>query len=269
MSQALSNSLNPPYHTRSQKHKYLQAQARARELEEVPRLAGGMPRMVHHIWLGGRAMPARFIEYRDAWIRAWPKWKFVLWNEENLPADLPLSDLIERGENMGEKSDVARIALVARFGGLYLDLDVAPLQPQVLAARLKRVSALATQARTGWWKDETQGNPRLIENAVIGGAPAHPFWQFVERELRRNFEDDFLGWRQMAPGFGRTLHRTGPRFLQRCVEEWASQGHKGAQAPTLWDEQRCPHLGHTEWQEGVVLPETALLVHASSSSWLT
>lgn len=65
---------------------------------------GPIPRLVHHIWLGG-PLPSRFARLRTAWQEV--GWQLVLWGDDDL-ASLPLFNVerLRASGNPGEQSDI-------------------------------------------------------------------------------------------------------------------------------------------------------------------
>jgi hypothetical protein len=65
---------------------------------------GPIPRLLHHIWLGG-PLPSRFARLRTAWREV--GWQLVLWGDDDL-ASLPLFNVarLRAAGNPGEQSDI-------------------------------------------------------------------------------------------------------------------------------------------------------------------
>ena len=82
-----------------------------------------IPRLIHQIWVGDWPRPA----WTDAW-RDLPGWGYQLWDEDRIDRfglvnrrlyDAYLAD----GKPWGA-ADIARVEILARCGGVYLDADV-------------------------------------------------------------------------------------------------------------------------------------------------
>ncbi|MGI8804982.1 MAG: glycosyltransferase family 32 protein [Thermoleophilaceae bacterium] len=119
-----------------------------------------IPRVIHRVWLGSEPLPEEFEHYGETWKQHHPEWEMRLWTDSNLP-ELRFPEAFERCRNHGERSDVLRSELLARFGGLYVDTDVEcrrPIEPLIGDA-----SAFCAWVRPG-----------RIGSAVLGAVPGHP-----------------------------------------------------------------------------------------------
>jgi len=119
-----------------------------------------IPRVIHRVWLGSDPMPEEFEHYGETWKQHHPDWEMRLWTDSNLP-ELRFPEAFERCRNHGERSDVLRSELLARFGGLYVDTDVEcrrPIEPLIGDAT----------AFCAWVR------PGRIGSAVLGAVPGHP-----------------------------------------------------------------------------------------------
>jgi mannosyltransferase OCH1-like enzyme len=143
-------------------------------MEARSRGARVIPRIFHRIWLGGGAMPEEFAAYGETWARRHPAWEMRLWTDDDLPGlAIPL---LGRARTLVERTDILRIELLRRFGGVYVDTDFECLRP--IDPLLKGVGIFAARA-----VDDR------INNAILGSTAGHPAW---ERVLARI--DDAMGW---------------------------------------------------------------------------
>jgi mannosyltransferase OCH1-like enzyme len=196
--------------------------SRARTLEDLhPHVerTGEIPRILHRVWLGGGPIPERFHRYGESWERHHPGWEHRLWTEESLPR-LECARALERARFFAEQSDLVRYELLARFGGVYVDMDFECLRP--LDPLLRGVTAFAGLERPGW-----------VQNAILGATPGHPAFRFA---LSQAIELAGLGLH--------TIHATGPFFLSRVLAEFRSV--------VLF----APHVFYPQgWQEADVEPD--------------
>ena len=83
----------------------------------------GIPKILHQIWLGPK-MPNKFVRQTESWKVHHPEWDYRLWTEQDLDEiDSKYLNLINGTECYGQKSDILRIAILQKFGGLYVDVD--------------------------------------------------------------------------------------------------------------------------------------------------
>jgi mannosyltransferase OCH1-like enzyme len=174
-------------------------------------------------------MPQEFVEYRDSWRRHHPDWEMHLWTEDSLPDDFVRREAYERLRNPAERSDIIRLEVVYRFGGLYVDADVECLRP---------IDPLLEEGMDLFVNSVRSGN---IHNAVIGGVAGHPVLEQALRELRPVTE------------FGVDKHGTGPQFLQALLADHPEV--------TICPPDAFPWTGHQR--------DRAYAVHHSAASWKT
>lgn len=170
-----------------------------------------IPRVIHHVWLGGRPLPEAHARFRETWRRHNPDWEHRLWTD----ADAPAPPGVERARNVAERADLVRYEILRRHGGVYADTDVECLRPiEPLVGR--------TRAFAGY---EVPG--RLC-NAVMGGAAGHRAFERLVRLAATTV------------GTGIYPYATATTFLTRVLEPdpEATLFPPETFYPYLWDEPR-------------------------------
>ena len=140
-------------------------------------------------------MPQKFQDYRESWRRHHPDWEMRLWTDENLPDDLVRKEAYERLRKPAERSDIIRLEVLLRFGGVYVDTDVECLRS--IDPLLEGVEFCMAYNRPG-----------RVNNAVIGATPGHPILERAIRELRPVTEYGLNKW------------GTGPYFLSKLIQQY-------------------------------------------------
>jgi mannosyltransferase OCH1-like enzyme len=143
-----------------------------------------VPRVFHQIWLGPDPLPEEFARYRETWKSHHPDWEHHLWTEENLPTDLRRPEAAERLRHPAERSDILRLELLWRLGGVYVDVDfecrrsIEPLLGGLdfFVAYLK---------------------PAQVNNAIMGAVAGHPL---LDRALDEVQPREFYGFDKNAAG---------------------------------------------------------------------
>lgn len=159
-----------------------------------------IPHIIHRVWIGA-PMPQEFQVFEDQWLDLNPGWELWHWDNDAVAGfELRNQELFDRAaEYCPERliprfrSNLIRYELLVRFGGVYVDCDMAPLLP------LPDLSGI--QAFAGW---ETQD--RWIGNTILGSTPDHPFFESLVAGAAES-ANRFRG--QVSP------KTTGPQYLTR------------------------------------------------------
>merc|ERR1712217_394887 len=91
------------------------------ELLDPTYVVPGMPRIIWMLWLQGwQETPYVVRMAAESWVKLNPEWRVMLLIESSLPhfVDLPPS-FHQHGP--AHKADIARLALLSRWGGLWVD----------------------------------------------------------------------------------------------------------------------------------------------------
>ena len=163
-----------------------------------------IPRIIHQVWVGPNPLPQEFVRYRESWRRHHPDWEMRLWTEENLPTDLVRKEVYERLRNPAERSDIIRLEVLYRFGGVYVDTDVECLRPidPLLEEDVDFFAGYIGTKHVGPKKLEN-----AVNNALIAVEARHPVLERALRELRP------------VTAYGVDKHGTGPWFLTELLRD--------------------------------------------------
>lgn len=163
-----------------------------------------IPRIFHHIWFGSE-LPSRFKEYIKTWKRFHPGWKFMFWDEDNLP-ELINQRLYNKARTYAEQSDIVRLEILKKYGGVYVDTDYecfSNISPLIKDSRFFIICD-----RKIWKLNHPKYHIPYLNNAFMGCTPNHPSVNKLIEEL---------------PGFykkNRSHHvcfRTGPGFVSQIL----------------------------------------------------
>ncbi len=159
-----------------------------------------IPRIIHQIWLGSD-VPQKFHEMMNSW-KGWKGWTYILWTDKDVESlNLYNRDSYEKAYNFGERADILRYELLKKFGGLYVDVDFACLDPEFFQ--------FANQQYDFYVGIEPiEHEPISCCNALMASAPGHPLIQKIVRGVEKNIE---------AHRDELTFERTGPRFISRII----------------------------------------------------
>lgn len=154
-----------------------------------------IPRVFHQIWLGDAPLPAEYRKYQKSWLRHNQGWDLRLWTETDLPDDLERPEIYERLRQPAERSDMLRLELLKRYGGVYVDSDFECRRP--LEPLLDGVEFFVADLK-----------PNRVNNAIIGSVRDHPLLVRAIAELRPR-----QTWGSVDK------EGTGPLFLDRIVKD--------------------------------------------------
>jgi len=135
--------------------------------------AADLPRIVHivhQVWLGPAPIPARCLAAMRTWRALHGTWTYKLWRDADV-ASLAMAPPVRRAyalaRNFGEKSDIARYAILQKHGGVYADVDVD------CVAGFDGLHAF--EAEVDFYCGESN-TPAAVElgNSLIGARPGHP-----------------------------------------------------------------------------------------------
>jgi mannosyltransferase OCH1-like enzyme len=82
-----------------------------------------IPKKIHQIWLGG-ALPPSLLDLTNTIKDVNSDYEYKLWNESDID-DLQYLNryLYNQTNNLGQRSDIVRYAILKQYGGIYLDTD--------------------------------------------------------------------------------------------------------------------------------------------------
>lgn len=84
-----------------------------------------IPKKIHYMWLGKKAMPDNLQKCIDSWKKYCPDYEIIRWDESNydISKNSYMKDAYEAGA-YGFVPDYARLDILHQHGGLYMDTDV-------------------------------------------------------------------------------------------------------------------------------------------------
>jgi hypothetical protein len=161
-----------------------------------------IPRVIHQIWIGPDPLPDAHRRWIETWRAHHPEWEHRLWTEENLPEDPIRPEVLERLRAPVERTDILRLEILFRHGGVYVDTDVECLRPidDVLAGH----DFVGVCLRPG-----------RMTNTFIASVPAHPL---VERALREARPLEVYWTLTAQPDALKEV--AGPALLRRLVADY-------------------------------------------------
>lgn len=173
------------------------------DLLTAPLTTGGIPKIVHVVWIGKKPFPYR--ENFATWKEHNPDYEVRLWTDRNLPHmhNQWILDALAVNPTIpiAAQVDLIRLELLHAYGGIYTDADswcTKPIAPLV--------DGLTLFGMTG-----NRGN---VQNATLGAVPHHPAYRticagagarylrlaYLERNVAKGYEIfDLFGTRYITP----------------------------------------------------------------------
>lgn len=200
-----------------------------------------VPRTFHFVWLGGKRMPAEFVEFRRSWAQHHPDWQVIVWDESTLPT-LRNQHWFDRAANWSQKVDIASFELLHRHGGVYLDTDFECLRNiEPLLAGLDAFAATEDGIHTS--------------HGIMGCAPGHPLLERVIDAV----EDSIVSQPGLSPAI-----TTGPHLLTRVFNAWRTEGN----AVTVFGPELFYPYHYTEKHRRHETFPGAYAAHHWAGSWM-
>ncbi|MFC6169393.1 glycosyltransferase family 32 protein [Loigolactobacillus jiayinensis] len=89
-----------------------------------------IPKIIHYCWFGHKELSTQTKEYIKSWEKYAPDYKIIRWDESNF--DINQSAYCQsayKNKLYPFVADYARLAIMYKYGGIYLDTDVELLKP--------------------------------------------------------------------------------------------------------------------------------------------
>ncbi|WP_165698593.1 glycosyltransferase family 32 protein [Bremerella volcania] len=157
-------------------------------------------------------MPTLFDRFRNQFRDLHPDWDHRFWTEDDCQ-QLDCKALLNAWPNQASRSNAARLEILSRYGGVYVDTDVEPLKS---FDPLLQVDAFAAEEYRG-----------RVCNAVMGSVPQHP-WVLWQLEALPRYKKKRPPW--------------GPLLATEAYKEMVKQGVEVSLYPTthfypyLWNQ---------------------------------
>lgn len=84
-----------------------------------------IPKVIHYIWFGEKPLPDEYKKYMESWSKFCPDYEIKQWNESNYDITAhPFMRETTAANRPGFTADYARLDIIYKYGGIYLDVDV-------------------------------------------------------------------------------------------------------------------------------------------------
>ncbi|NDA62557.1 MAG: hypothetical protein EBX50_10995 [Chitinophagia bacterium] len=188
-----------------------------------------IPKVLHQVWLGDTLMPEEFVKWQEGWRQLHPEWRYMLHKDGDIPSEL--RETIRSCKSYSSKSNVMRLYVVYKYGGVYCDTDFE--WNRNIDKFLDGSAFVAKQ------------HGDICCNAFFGAIPGHP-WVKYQLDLTGEYC-------KLSPPWG-------PELMTKALDKVGT----GVEViPTKWV---YPYMWFEERRPAAKFPE-AYLVHHWWKSW--
>lgn len=167
-----------------------------------------IPKKIHQVWIGSEP-PREVLKLAKTVKKCHPDFEYKLWRDSDLAEfGLDTAPLFLAAPNWGEKADILRYCILHKYGGVYLDMDIACYTS--IEPLMKGIDFFAGIPDFKFFE---------IANGVIGCVPRHPI---MERMLKNLIPANSFEGRTMG-----TVERTGPLLFTRIITQCWHEGIAG------------------------------------------
>ncbi|KAI8844043.1 nucleotide-diphospho-sugar transferase [Chytriomyces cf. hyalinus JEL632] len=147
------------------------------QLSDAPTGSQPIPRIIHQSWKTHDIPKDRFGNWDETWKLQNPEYKYILWDDtenealirNHYPWFLNQYLSYDRGIN---RADAVRVFYMHKFGGVYVDLDIAAYKPldNLLLDHHLVLAKMEVPGEHSW------EHKHEIPNAWMASRPGHSFW---------------------------------------------------------------------------------------------
>lgn len=208
-----------------------------------------IPPKIHYCWFGPSPLPRSQQKFIAGWRRLMPEYEFILWNEENAPANRYLSSAL-RHRNWANASNWLRLYALKNYGGVYLDTDI---------ELIRSLEPLAIYDSFVGFEVPHFDWDGCVNNAVFGSIPHHWFVTELLARIERQFDGT------------EAANLSSPNMTTSVLKEnglavYSRADVRGVQVfPTEWF---APYGWHESFRTQRVTRNT-FSIHWYKASWLT
>jgi mannosyltransferase OCH1-like enzyme len=132
-----------------------------------------IPKIIHHIWMGEKAIPEMNIQCANSIKQVNHNFEYRFWKDDEINSLMRTEfseyyEAFDKLPRMIMKIDMFRYFLMYKFGGLYTDMDYMMFKPFDL---------LDYNIVIPCNRESATGEPLRLGNCIFASVPNHPFWK--------------------------------------------------------------------------------------------
>lgn len=125
-----------------------------------------IPRIIHLVWFGKKAIPSQFMYYIETWKKYLPDYEVKIWDENSFDVNMiPFTKEAFIAKKWAFISDFVRLYALYTYGGWYFDTDVELVNSFY---EFENQQVVLSTDSVGF-----------IESAIIGAEPKHLFFKMM------------------------------------------------------------------------------------------
>jgi mannosyltransferase OCH1-like enzyme len=165
-----------------------------------------IPKIIHQIWVGKKQIPEKYKPFMQTIKNLHPDWEYKLWTDEDVE-NFPWFNkaAFNKATNPAMKSDIWRIEILYRYGGVYLDSDmecIRALDP--IHERLRSYCGYDSNGKS------------VIANSVLASEPNNLLYKKIILSIRKNLiKTKHIS--KISPE--EIVSKTGPHLITKVINE--------------------------------------------------
>lgn len=200
-----------------------------------------IPKKIHQIWLGGE-VPSRVLELTEKIKKFHPDWEYKLWTDKDVDSlSFFNKKLYDLHDNYGTKSDILRLEILFKEGGIYLDTDFDIVRPfdEILGG---------VEFFIGVGQVE---HPEVL-NSILGSTARNELVHQLIINMGKESIIDKVVEDYPHTGRGETFTITGPYYLSHMIFNYMSEhpNHRNVVFPTEYFYPFPADHRFTLWNKG-------------------
>jgi len=184
----------------------------------------GIPRILHQVWIGNDPIPDRLLRYQEKLQKLHPDWEYRLCTSLDGLEDVgpELRRFVKNAPTIGIPSDIMRMLVLQKHGGVYLDLDVEMEKPLDDFARyFDFFTSIAPEPLIFNCVCQRSAEAVGVSNFLCGARPQHPiirsYLGLVEARLKgpQHWDQLYTPWdtsrhmdKKFIQNFQKTIYST-------------------------------------------------------------
>jgi len=136
---------------------------------------------IHHIWVGP-PIPKKYLKNMENWKKMCPKYKFMFHTDIRILVEKYFPNYLKQFDNFEkeiERIDFVRCIIMYVWGGVYMDLDVLPLQPLDKWLEMDKII---------FGYEGKHGGGKRLGNSILFSPPKQKFWKHYMDYIMDNYK---------------------------------------------------------------------------------